>query len=85
MNITTLSAKDVQAEIYAVMERDPARTHTHASMAAQIPEIAPLQQIATNMNELARTGVLELVREGWDGRAKTKQYRLPKHGRRRRH
>jgi hypothetical protein len=76
---TTLSAKDVQAEILGVMERDTARTHTHAGMAVELPNIASPRRIALNMVTLSRTGLLELVRDGSDFRSETKQYRFPKH------
>ena len=77
---TTLSAEDVQAKIVAVMERSPGRTYTHAGMAVELPDIA-LQRIGSNMFKLSKDGILELVREGWDHRSKTKQYRLANHDR----
>jgi hypothetical protein len=75
MNTTALSAEDVQAEIRSVWKHDPSCTHTHESMRAEVPEIE-LQRIGVNMDALAKAGVLELVRQGWDGWSKTKQYRL---------
>src|SRR5215831_13920658 len=44
MNTTTLSAKDVQAKILAVIKRSPARTYTHSGMEADLPKIASVRE-----------------------------------------
>jgi hypothetical protein len=76
------SANEVQDEILTIM-RDllpHTPTQTHSQMAARLERFTDAHQIAMNMDAMAKTGTLELQRDGSEFQSETKKYRLPAFG-----
>jgi hypothetical protein len=72
------SPADIQTCILIAMKRAHPRTQTHAEMAKKLDWLLDdPHRVAMNMDVLAKSGQLELDRNGWDGTADTKRYRLP--------
>jgi hypothetical protein len=70
----TLTAKEIQDSIVTFVKAHPRQTH--ADVAARLGCSADLSRIAINMDALAKAGILEFEREGWDGNSNTKRYSL---------
>jgi hypothetical protein len=73
-----LSPGDIQSCILIAMKRAHPQTQTHSEMAKKLNWLVDdPHRVAMNMDVLAKGGRLELDRNGWDGTADTKRYRLP--------
>ncbi len=71
------SATEVQDKIIVAMRNLYPSTQTHSQMANRLEGFARALQVAMNMDAMAKAGILELLRDGSEFQAETKQYRLP--------
>ena len=65
---------DLQEKIIAYLKSHPNKTHD--DVVKNLPSNAEPQRIRMNMVALARRGILDFHRNGWDGNSYTKRYFL---------